>query len=1538
MKNRRAARTFIFMLCLAMALPLAARDFYWDSPAQLTESDGRFPSTATNGTVSVVLWQETVPSSAQGGVIWLSARVFDGKTWLTRERFAGPIPYAGDVPSIASATVDPSGRILVSAVTSVRNVTVYSSSDLGQTFGTTEIEDETSALLAPRIFVRADGGYLLFATRGTEENFFLVYSRSSDGRRWSSFEVFSPSSGKKRPFLPAHAAVGRSDVIVFQAFHAGANRSSYQLFSSVSTDSGSSWSSPSMISTFQEPGQPGVGFEQFHNQRPRLRRVAGTVSLVWERARTGIEKYRIYHATVDGRGALSSEPEAVSSADGYCYDPDVVEVDGKPTVLWFDNRSGANRVYMARKEGLFWAETDLSRSVRDAVFARPVIANGVLEIFWQQSTARGEQRLVQLSPDKAVDRPILRALSFEAGKRSRAERVSVSVTMPADSSDIAGYSYAWAPRSRPEVPKDIQYLPEARRVDLEAPDDGPWFLGVRVRDYAGNWSEIEYLEYVRDTTPPAPPAIREPALDARGYLASNSFSAEWDPPSGDDVAGYAWSLDYLAGPEAMRLLASLSGAAGTDPSLFAFQDAASRRFDTKRPPARVMTAGTTASFSNLDDGIYALSVAAIDSVGNVGEPAVRFLALDKYVPYTHVAFVDATTDEAGNTVLSVVGRGFADQGGVDRVYVDRDGSTPWDLELSREDGDFVVQNDRLITGIRLRDAPEGSYRVVLRHRARGAYNAPAPLAVSAQGTVKFGDFREEFIPSWRAVGPRGPSAFRAEYVIPLIVVVFALVLLAVSVRGLAGAARDGALIQAEVKALLIGVAMPLERKKREVALRKRGLGLRFKLAFFTTTLVVAVTLLVSIPLGLRFSANQERTLARGLESRVHVLLESLNSGARFYLPSQNLLELGFLPTQIAALAEARYATITGGAAGGSSTSLNFVWATNDPAIAEKIDTAELSFGGSRLLDAANDEIMARVAELDREAVERVGDLSEGIAELTQEGRKLALKTDPESVRRREEIQTISRQLEEKLNAALSELATKGIGSSPRYDPERLSRDQTEYVFFKPVLFRQGSENAYVRGTVRVGISTVDLLRSVRADRAAIVRTTAYIALFAVLIGVLGALALASIIISPIRKLASHVAMIRDTEDKEELDGKDIVLRSRDEIGLLGETINDMTRGLVRAAAASKDLIVGKEVQKMFIPLETDSAGRKLTCGSSSEENAEFFGYYEGAKGVSGDYFDYVKLDNRHYAVIKCDVAGKGVPAALIMVEVATLFLDYFKDWKYEKNGFKIDYIVSRINDLIESRGFKGRFAAFTLCIFDSVSGDVHFCNAGDNLIHVYEAATRKMRVVALPEISAAGVFPSFMVEMKGGFQVVTRRLNPGDVLFLYTDGIEEAKRTFRDASLRPIECAEPGLERESPHETHTVGQDNEELGLERVNAIIEAVFARSSYKLVKWHNPIEGEDFHFDFSTCQGTIEEAILALVSVEKVFRMYRDPAAGEFDRVQVDRKVDLFLNRHFRQYPLYCANRKDHPEYPEYLYYTHVREDAQYDDLTILGIKKK
>ena len=69
----------------------------------------------------------------------------------------------------------------------------------------------------------------------------------------------------------------------------------------------------------------------------------------------------------------------------------------------------------------------------------------------------------------------------------------------------------------------------------------------------------------------------------------------------------------------------------------------------------------------------------------------------------------------------------------------------------------------------------------------------------------------------------------------------------------------------------------------------------------------------------------------------------------------------------------------------------------------------------------------------------------------------------------------------------------------------------------------------------------------------------------------------SIIVSPLNKLVKHVGKIRDTEDKSKLEGKDLKIRARDEIGMLSETVNDMTHGLVDAAKASKNLTLGKEI-------------------------------------------------------------------------------------------------------------------------------------------------------------------------------------------------------------------------------------------------------------------------------------------------------------------------------------------------------------------------
>jgi len=492
--------------------------------------------------------------------------------------------------------------------------------------------------------------------------------------------------------------------------------------------------------------------------------------------------------------------------------------------------------------------------------------------------------------------------------------------------------------------------------------------------------------------------------------------------------------------------------------------------------------------------------------------------------------------------------------------------------------------------------------------------------------------------------------------------------------------------------------------------------------------------------------------------------------------------------------------------------------------------------------------------------------------------------------------------------------------------------------------------------VRLEVKTDAINKQIDDAIATILRTATLIALAAIALGVLGAVIMANITVTPIRKLAAGVAKIRDTERKEDLKEHVIEVGTRDEIGQLADTVNQMTQGLVKAAIANNDLLVGKDIQKMFLPLEKDAMDRKGTTAEEQTAAVEIYGYYEGAKGVSGDYFDFKKLDDTHYALIKCDVAGKGVPAALIMVEVATLFISYFRDWvkraekvraiadpkarqAAERDLERIDQLVFTINDMLEERGFKGRFAALTICIFNAATGVATVCNAGDTLMHIYEAAGRRMVQKKLPDSPAAGVFPSMLVEMKSGFRQIPQKLVRGDAIFLFTDGFEEANRKFRNAGGEVVPCDEPGVKEGEIHGgTHKRGESEEEFGIPRIEAIIDAVFNREKYTLVRYHPRDPSERLEFDFTGCEGTVKEAVIGLVAVEKVFRILRDPDAGPDDKISVETKVDEFLKTRFVQYDDYFGHRMEPQKGATSVTFTHLREEEQYDDLTILVLRKK
>ena len=716
-------------------------------------------------------------------------------------------------------------------------------------------------------------------------------------------------------------------------------------------------------------------------------------------------------------------------------------------------------------------------------------------------------------------------------------------------------------------------------------------------------------------------------------------------------------------------------------------------------------------------------------------------------------------------------------------------------------------------------------------------------------------------------------------------------------------------------------------------------SVRIKFIIIIITILLVVIISVAASLAIAIIRPYKNLLSNSLLLQTKILLDNLELRVQNHFLNPNREDLDFLLLNRVTFPEAKYVVVTGRSSAAGQEGLHYVLATDYHDIGKVINTHRYIPGESQFYPEGIEEILQKLTNINNEASIIVQRHIDSVKLLTDELETLEMQRDPYRLKRRTEIQANIRHLEAKLQAQLSALADQGFGSYPDYSMQNLSKKRTEYLFYEPVIY-YNAENPQesVQGIVFVDISVESLLEKINDQQNRLIRVIVEISSIVLIAGIFTAWFLSSLFVRPLGLLAAHVALIRDTEDKEKLAGKSVQVTSRDEFGMLGTTINDMTERLAAAAALSKDLRVGKEIQKMFIPLDLSSSGRKLTTGSHRDSYSEFFGYYEGAHGVSGDYFDYRKLDAYHYAVIKCDVAGKGVPAALIMVEVATLFQNYFQNWSYKRDGYNLSNIVMQINDVIESHGFIGRFAAFSLCIINMRVGDAYFCNAGDNIVHIYDKQARRLKSYTLHSGSAAGAFSSEMINLNGGYPVEKIHLNCGDILLLYTDGIEESKRKLRMSISKPKDNPDFITPEDKSDANHLIGNDSETLGKDRVEAIIEAVLARKRFTLKKRQSDFIYEQMDFDFSSCNGTIEDAVLALISVEKVFRMYKDSSAQSFDCVQVDKKIDAFLSKCFLQYDVYCCDKVPHPIYDEYFYYKQIKEDIQYDDLTILGIARR
>ncbi len=205
--------------------------------------------------------------------------------------------------------------------------------------------------------------------------------------------------------------------------------------------------------------------------------------------------------------------------------------------------------------------------------------------------------------------------------------------------------------------------------------------------------------------------------------------------------------------------------------------------------------------------------------------------------------------------------------------------------------------------------------------------------------------------------------------------------------------------------------------------------------------------------------------------------------------------------------------------------------------------------------------------------------------------------------------------------------------------------------------------------------------------------------------------------------------------------------------LAGQFVTALTTARYYVEAMEKrrmeeELNMARQIQADLLPKELPG-----------DEYIDLAAYSRPSRTVGGDFYDYIPIDEHRLGLVIADACGKGLPAAMIISQIQAMMKSEIN------NGNDVPTVLKHVNKQVVRFTPKDKFVTLFYGVFDRESQQFEYATAGHN----YPVLIRKDG--SNENLSVGG--PGLGIFSEANFETETVRLQEGDLVFFYTDGVTE---------------------------------------------------------------------------------------------------------------------------------------------------------------------